>query len=92
MDVYAKIVEKIIAQQETIIGPVALQQAKQVSGLAIDWDSHNITIEGDKPSVIDNLVKQYKALFGQVSVEVCKDVTSELISQLKGDQVPELLK
>ena len=37
MDVFAQIVEKIIEQQESIIGPDAIQQAKHVIELTIDW-------------------------------------------------------
>jgi len=92
MDVYAQIATKIIAQQETIIGPVAVEQAKAVSGLKVDWDKHQVTVTGNEQSVINKLVDQYKELFGKISVEVCKDAASKLISQLPADKQPSSLK
>ncbi|MEK7602961.1 MAG: hypothetical protein AAB459_01820 [Patescibacteria group bacterium] len=92
MDVYAQIAEKIIAQQESIIGPVAIEQAKQVGGLKIDWPKHEISLSGDEAKVIDNLVEKYKELFGQISVEVCKEAAAKVASQLTGDELPKSLQ
>jgi len=92
MDVYAQIAAKIIAQQETIIGPVAIEQAKAVSGLKVDWDKHQVTVSGDQQSVINKLVEQYKELFGKLSVEICKEAASKLISQLPANKQPSSLK
>lgn len=92
MDVYAQIAVKIISQQETIIGPVAVEQAKAVSGMKVDWAQHQVIIEGDGSSVIDNLVEQYKQLFGQISVEVCKEAVGRLAQQLSPEQIPASLR
>ena len=43
MDVFGQIVEKIIKEQESIIGPVALEQARKVEGLNVDWEKHVIS-------------------------------------------------
>lgn len=92
MDVYAQIAEKIIEQQETIIGPVAVEQAKQVSGLKVDWPKHQVMVSGDEPGVIDKLVEQYKELFGQISVEVCKEAASKISSGLPPEKLPKSLR
>lgn len=92
MDVYAKIAVKIIQSQEDIIGPVAVEQARQVSGLQIDWDEHKITISGDEATIIDQLIDKYQQLFGQISVEVSRDAVSALVGQLPADGLPEALK
>lgn len=92
MDVYAQIATKIIEQQQTIIGPVAVEQAKAVSGLKVDWDKHQVTVSGNEQAVIDKLVDQYKELFGKISVEVCKEAAAKLISQLPDDERPASLK
>jgi hypothetical protein len=90
--VYEEIVERIIKGQETIIGPVAVEQAKRVPHLKVDWDTHEIAIEGDQAAAVDALVEIYKELFGQISVEVSKEAVSSLISKLAPAQVPEMLK
>ena len=92
MSLYADIVVKIIQGQEAIIGPVAVEQAEQVSSLKVDWPKHEVTISGDETQAINQLIEQYKALFGQISVEVSKQSAGALISQLPADRLPAALK
>lgn len=91
MDIFARIAEKIIREQEGIIGPVALEQARKVQGLKVDWPKHVVILEGDKKGIIEKLVEQYEYLFGRASVEVCKDAAKGLISKIPPDQRPQLL-
>ncbi len=90
--IYSQIVEKIIREQETIIGPIALEQAKRVKGLHVDMTKHAVQFKGDESQIIEELVEQYRDFFGQVSVEVCKNAVKKLISQLPKDQQPILLR
>lgn len=92
MDLYAQIAGKIIKQQESIIGPVAVEQAESVDGLEVDWAKQTVTIKGDGKKIIESLVERYKDLFGQISVEVCKEASSKLISQLADTEQPESLR
>jgi hypothetical protein len=91
MKIYSELANKIIKEQESIIGPVAVEQARKVSGLSINPDSHEITLNGDEKEIIQNLVRQYELLFGRTSVEVCKEAVRGIISQAPQDQVPQLL-
>ncbi|MCW1929799.1 MAG: hypothetical protein KIH62_000615 [Candidatus Kerfeldbacteria bacterium] len=92
MDSYIAMAVRIIREQELIIGPLAWDEAKKVAGLNIDTKKEEITITGDKVGVLNGLVKQYSRLFGRASQEVCKDAVKDLIADLSGEQVPELLK
>ncbi len=93
MDVYAQIVEKIITQQEAIIGAVAIERAQTIEGLQVDWSKHAVSITAqDKVGVIEKLIEQYKELFGQISVEVCREAAAPLLSGLSPEQIPQLLK
>ncbi len=92
MDIYVEIARKIIEQQETIIGPIAVEQAKRVANLKVDWPKKHITVSGDALVVIDHLVRQYEHLFGRLSVEVCKDAASKLVAQLPPEKQPKTLK
>jgi hypothetical protein len=92
MDVYSQIVLKIIQRQESIIGPIAVEQAEQVSGLKLDWTAQQVSISGDEAKVVDQLVDKYQDLFGQLSVEVCKEAAASLLSQLPSGGLPETLK
>jgi len=92
MDIFAILVEQIIKEQETIIGPIALEQARKVQGLKIDWQNHEVFLEGNKTQILENLVDQYRALFGQASVEVCKEAVGRYRSQLSSDQLPQALR
>jgi hypothetical protein len=92
MDLFSQIAENIIESQEAIIGPVAVEQARQVPNLRLDWDKRQVSIAGNAVTVINNLVAVYQHLFGQISVEVSKQAAAKLISRLPPEQLPEALK
>lgn len=89
---FDQIAEKIIEQQESIIGPVAVEQAKRVKELKIDWPKHDVDITGSPQNAIDELVAQYKELFGQIAVETCKEAVARYLTQLPADQQPKSLR
>lgn len=91
MDIFIQITDRIIQAQEAVVGPLALEQAKKVSGLTVDDSSHTIKINGDKKEVVNTLIKQYEGLFGRASVEVCRDAVKNLIATMPKEQVPTLL-
>lgn len=92
MDIFAQLAEKIIEEQEHIIGPIALEQARKVAGLSIDWQKKDIQFTGNKTDVLEKLIEQYKSLFGQASVEACKEAVQTIISKLPDNQRPPLLR
>jgi len=92
MDTYSKLAVAIITEQEKVIGPVAVSQAEQVEGLKLNWGDKSVKIEGEPKHVIDRLVEQYKALFGKISVEVCKEAVGRQVQQLSPDQMPASLR
>lgn len=92
MDIFAQLTEKIIEEQERIIGTIALEQARKVQGLKVDWEKHDIQFDGDKSDIVEKLIEQYKGLFGQASVEACKEAVRSLISKVPQNQIPSLLR
>ncbi len=91
-DLFSQMVEKIIASQETIIGPIAIEQANDVKGLSVDWNKRNISFNGDEAKIIDDLVEKYRDFFGQVSVQVCRQAAQKFLNQLPVNQQPTLLR
>lgn len=91
MDIFLTIANRIIKEQEVIIGPLAWEEAKKVKGIKIQ-EKTKLVIDGNKTSVINDLVKQYSRLFGRASTEVCKDAVRDLISDLPAQQVPASLR
>lgn len=92
MDIFGTIVEKIITEQEKIIGPIALEQAQKVPGLKVDLEKHNVQFEGNQTNVVDKLVEKYKEIFGQASVEVCKEAAKNLLAGVSKESIPSLLQ
>ncbi len=93
VNIYAQIAAKIIAEQETIIGPVAIEQAKRVNHLQLDWPQRQVTIDEDNgTAVLEALIEVYEELFGQMSVEVSRQAAAPLIKQLPANQRPAALK
>lgn len=92
MDIFAQLAQNIIKQQETIIGPVALEQAQKVTGLTIDKSTKAVVVEGNKTQVLEQLVEKYRDLFGLASVEVCRDAVKGLLPKVPEGQIPPLLQ
>ena len=91
MDQYSQIASQIIKDQEAIIGPVAIEQARKVQGLEIT-DVDIVKISGNAKDVLFHLVEQYSKLFGRASIEVCKEAVHEAKTDLKKDDLPEILQ
>jgi hypothetical protein len=91
VSIYKQLVTQIIKYQDTIIGPLAIEQANEVSGLSITPDLSTITITGDAKLILTQLVEKYQILFGQASVEACKDAVKELLHTMPKQDIPELL-
>lgn len=92
MDIFAQLTEKIIQEQESVIGPIALEQARKVPGLTINWDKHEVVLQGNEKDILDQLVNNYKHLFGQASVEVCRDAVKGLVKKAPAEKIPAQLQ
>ena len=91
MDIYSQAVAEIIKQQQLVIGPLALDQARKVNGLSVA-DIDHLVISGNAKEVLVHLVQQYSQIFGQASVEVCKEALKHLKSPPSRDDLPEILR
>ena len=91
MDPYAQAISKIIKEQQAIIGPIALDQAKKVSGLEVSG-ADDVKITGNKKEVLESLVNQYAKLFGKASIEVCKEAFSAVSEKIPATEIPDILK
>jgi len=94
MGIYDQIVVKIIKEQESIMGPIAWNEATKVEGIrVIDKSSFTVEIEKKNGNVIvDNLVHRFEKLFGRTAREVCKDAVSALVADLKPSEIPSSLQ
>lgn len=91
MDPYIQAINKIIKEQQAIIGPIAVDQAKKVSGLEVSGVD-DVKITGNKKEVLGNLVNQYAKLFGKASIEVCKEAFSAVADKIPQNDVPDILR
>lgn len=91
MDAYATAISKIIKEQQAIIGPIALDQAKKVTGLTVEG-AFDVKITGNKKEVLESLVNQYAKLFGKASIEVCKEAFFEVSEKIPSSDIPDILK
>ena len=90
-NLYTQIIAQIIKEQEHIIGPIALEQAQKVSGLKATSIS-DVAISGNAKEVLESLVKQYEKLFGQTSIEVCKEAVRDSKANVTKDDLPAILQ
>jgi hypothetical protein len=91
MDPVAQAVSRIIKEQQAIIGPIALDQAKKVSGLSLT-STEDLKVTGNKKQTLENLVKQYEKLFGKASIQVCKEAFEPFSDKIAQTDIPDILK
>ncbi len=89
---FPQIAIRIIKEQELVIGPLAWDEAKKVSGLIVDQIHKSVSLVGDAKDIIDHLVAQYERIFGKASHAVCHDAVLDLISQMSPEEIPSSLK
>ncbi len=92
MDITLQLPLKIIQEQELIIGPLAWDEAKKVSGLIIDQPHNSVSFSGDGKDVINRLVAQYERIFGKASHEVCREAVHDIIATMLPEEIPSSLK
>ncbi|MDO8638014.1 MAG: hypothetical protein Q7R43_00435 [Candidatus Daviesbacteria bacterium] len=90
MDPCSEAINKIVKEQKSIIGPIALEMAGKVSGLKIESDK--VQIIGNNKEVLGGLVSQYAKLFGKTSIEVCKEAFSSYSNKIPACDIPDILK
>ena len=92
MSPFNNIAQSIIKEQELVIGPLAWSEARKVSGLHIDVQGNDVTLEGGDPkATIDRLVSQYERLFGRASQEVCKEAAAGITATMSRADIPASL-
>ncbi|MDP3769336.1 MAG: hypothetical protein Q8R40_00130 [bacterium] len=90
---FSQILLKIIKEQEMIIGPLAWNEAKKVTGLkVINPETGEVALEGDARQIIDGLVARYDRLFGRASHEVSREAVAPLLADLAPSEVPVSLQ
>jgi len=83
---------KIIKEQEMVIGPLAWDEAKKVSGLNVDQNNNSVSFSGDSKEVTNRLVAQYERIFGKASHEVCREAVKDLIAGMSPEEIPSSLR
>lgn len=86
-----ELVKRIIKEQELVIGPLALREAKKVRGLAVS-EAGDISIQADGKKVLGDLVEQYEGLFGPASREVCREAVRSMLPQAVQKDIPDVLR
>lgn len=92
MNTHDQIAEKIIKEQELLMGPIAWEQAGKVGGLRVDMAAHIVEIQGNPKEVLEKLVTQYESLFGRASREVCREAARPMLAQVPEEEIPAVLK
>ena len=92
MNIYEQMAVRIIQSQEAILSEEAVNEARKVPALLIDWNEKKITILGDKKKAIEQLVEHYRDNFGQPGIEVCKEAVRNILNKLPEDGIPSLLR
>lgn len=90
MDIYSQIASKIISDQVMIMGPLATQIARRVGGLALNGSE--VSFFSDPKKALQDLVVEYGRIFGDASVEICKESAHNISINTSDAELPEILK
>jgi len=89
-----QIAEKIITEQELVIGPLAWTEAGKVQGLRVDRARHEAVLSNgdrDPKETVNRLIAQYERLFGRASHEVCREAVRGMLASLPPSEIPSSL-
>lgn len=93
MNSFDQISQRIIREQELIIGPMAWDEARKVSGLSVvDQKQGKVSLVGDGKQIVDALVTRYVKLFGKASQEACKESVQDILAEMNAEEIPAMLK
>ena len=92
MEAILQIPIRIIKEQELVIGPLAWDEARKVSGLVVDQSHNSVSFSGDGKDVVNRLVAQYERIFGKASHAVCHDAVLDLLKNMPQEEIPSSLK
>ena len=90
-----QIAEKIIEEQELVIGPLAWTEAGKVRGLQVNHARHEAVLtngDRDPKETVNKLVGQYERLFGRASHEVCREAVASMLANLQPSEIPSSLR
>lgn len=89
-DYYSQLAQAITIRQETLIGPLAWDQAASVNGIQV-LDKSASVVSANPRETVDELIGRFSAIFGQAAVEVSKEAVAPLIVNSSPEQLPHLL-
>ena len=91
--VASEIATAIVKHQTEIIGPLATQQASKVKGVIVSQNSVQIPDANTDPQqILIELVDKYAQIFGNTSIEVCKDALREANITISTKDLPLILQ
>lgn len=88
---YSQAIKLIQESQEKIIGEtIAKMIINNIQGLKID--KQQLLIDGDPKAVLEELVNQYKNIFGKASIMVSKEAIKKVNPSFAAGELPDNLK
>ena len=90
---FSQMAIRIIQAQAMVIGPLAWDEARKVSGFhIINQNKGDISFDGDAKEVLNRLVVRYEKLFGKLSDEVCREAVQDITAKMPQEEIPSSLK
>lgn len=88
---YKQAILSIVKEQSLIVGPLAVTLLNDLSAFLL-LNGSDVDIKSDPIDVLERVVSQYKKVFGQASVEVCRKVVSNPSFQFQPSELPRILQ
>ncbi len=93
VQIYNKILSRIVEEQGNIIGSLAWQIVEKTPGIFIrNKGSYEVQITSEPKIVIDNFVYRCMRIFGSFARDVSKDAVGYILANIPKEDIPERLK
>lgn len=76
--IYQKLAKTVVDYQKQIIGPIAILQAKSITGIKITGEEDVLFTGSDPKKTLELLVRSYADLFGKASIELSKEAVAKV--------------
>jgi hypothetical protein len=93
LQIYNKILSKILEEQETILGSLAWQIVEKVQGIhVVNKETWQVRIISDPKVVIDQFVYRCERIFGSFARDVSKQAVAFILANIPEEDIPERLR
>lgn len=85
---FSQLAQRIIEEQERVVGPLAWEEAQQVKGISVDPTARTVTFSQAPRAAIDHLLQHYETIFGRAAREASRGIVKQFYARFPAEEQP----